>query len=91
MKVGGVWLFRGTSVPISALFANLEGGATVDEFVEWFPGVSREQVNRVLEHAAKSAARTRMRILLGASSVLALTAKTRKQVAVTVSMRRFST
>jgi uncharacterized protein (DUF433 family) len=36
------------------LFANLEGGATVEEFLEWFPGVSREQVNGVLEHAAHS-------------------------------------
>jgi uncharacterized protein (DUF433 family) len=41
-------------VPVSALFANLEGGATVEEFMEWFPGVSREQVNAVLEHAARS-------------------------------------
>jgi uncharacterized protein (DUF433 family) len=43
-------------VPVSALFANLEGGATVEEFLEWFPGVSREQVNGVLEHAARSLA-----------------------------------
>ncbi|MCI0366140.1 MAG: DUF433 domain-containing protein [Phycisphaerales bacterium] len=42
-KVGGAWLFRGTRVPVSALFANIEGGATVDEFLEWFPGVSRER------------------------------------------------
>ena len=53
-KVSGAWVFRGTRVPVSALFANLEGGATVDEFLEWFPGVSREQVNAVLEHAARS-------------------------------------
>ncbi len=53
-KVSGAWLFRGTRVPVSALFANLESGATVEEFIEWFPGVSREQVNRVLEHAAQS-------------------------------------
>lgn len=53
-KVSGAWVFRGTCVPVSALFANLEGGATVDEFIEWFPGVSREQVNLVLEHAAHS-------------------------------------
>jgi uncharacterized protein (DUF433 family) len=31
-KVSGVWLFRGTRVPVAALFSNLEGGATVDEF-----------------------------------------------------------
>jgi uncharacterized protein (DUF433 family) len=53
-KVSGVWVFRGTRVPVSALFANIEGGATVEQFLEWFPGVSREQVNQVLEHAAKS-------------------------------------
>lgn len=53
-KLGGVWIFRGTRVPVSALFANLEGGATVDEFLEWFPGVGREQVNLVLEVAARS-------------------------------------
>ena len=35
-KVSGVWIFRGTRVPVSALFANIEGGATVDEFIEWF-------------------------------------------------------
>jgi uncharacterized protein (DUF433 family) len=41
-------------VPVSALFSNLEGGATIDEFLEWFPGVSREQVKQVLEHASRS-------------------------------------
>ena len=41
-RVSGAWVFRGTRVPVSALFANLEGGATVEEFLEWFPGVSRE-------------------------------------------------
>ena len=53
-KVGGAWVFRGTRVPVSALFENLEGGATVDQFLEWFPGVTREQVDAVLEHAARS-------------------------------------
>jgi uncharacterized protein (DUF433 family) len=41
-------------VQVSALFSNIEGGATVEEFLEWFPGVSREQVKMVLEHAAHS-------------------------------------
>jgi uncharacterized protein (DUF433 family) len=50
-RVSGAWVFRGTRVPVSALFSNLEGGATVDELLEWFPGVLREQVNIVLEHA----------------------------------------
>jgi len=33
-RLSGTWVFRGTRVPVSALFANLEGGATVDEFLE---------------------------------------------------------
>lgn len=53
-KVSGAWLFKGTRIPVKALFENIEGGATVDEFVEWFPGVSREQVDAVLEHAQRS-------------------------------------
>ena len=55
-KVGGVWLFKGTRVPVSALFENLEGGARVDDFLEWFPGVTREQVDSVLELAERSLA-----------------------------------
>ena len=55
-KVGGVWLFKGTRVPVRALFENIEGGARVDEFLEWFPGVTREQVDAVLEHAERSLA-----------------------------------
>ena len=55
-KVGGAWLFKGTRVPVSALFENLEGGARVDEFLEWFPGVTRPQVDAVLEHAGRSLA-----------------------------------
>jgi len=53
-RVSGAWVFRKTRVPVSALFSNLEGGATIDEFLEWFPGVSRDQVNLVLEHASRS-------------------------------------
>jgi uncharacterized protein (DUF433 family) len=53
-KVSGAWLFRGTRVPVKALFENLEDGATVDEFLEWFPGVTRHQVDSVLDFAASS-------------------------------------
>ena len=55
-RVGGVWVFRGTRVPVSALFENIEGTASVDQFVEWFPGVAIEQVREALEHVARSAA-----------------------------------
>ena len=54
-KLAGAWVFRGTRVPVSALFENLGGGATVDQFLEWFPGVTRPQVDAVLEHTARSA------------------------------------
>ena len=50
----GAWVFRGTRVPVRALFDNLEDGATVSQFLEWFPGVTRDQVEAVLEHAARS-------------------------------------
>ncbi|TMA95039.1 MAG: DUF433 domain-containing protein [Deltaproteobacteria bacterium] len=53
-KLSGAWVFRGTRVPVKALFENLESGARVDDFLAWFPGVSREQVEAVLEHAQLS-------------------------------------
>lgn len=49
-KLGSAWVFRGTRVPVAALFENLRDGATVDEFLEWFPGVKRAQVEAVLNH-----------------------------------------
>jgi uncharacterized protein (DUF433 family) len=52
--VSGAWVFRGTRVPVAALFENLEDGASVQQFVEWFPGVELEQARLVLEHAARS-------------------------------------
>src|SRR5437763_1695799 len=53
-KLSGAWRFKGTRVPVKALFENLEGGARVDEFLDWFPGVTREQVEAVLLHAEQS-------------------------------------
>ena len=47
-------MFRGTRVPVVALFENLEDGVTVNEFVELFPGVDLLHARSVLEHAAKS-------------------------------------
>ena len=43
-----------TRVPVTALFKNLEDGGRIDQFVEWFPGVTMEQVRAVLDHAGKS-------------------------------------
>jgi uncharacterized protein (DUF433 family) len=52
-KRGGAWVFRGTRTPVSAVFENLQD-MNVDELVEEF-GVTREQVQAVLEFAAHSA------------------------------------
>lgn len=55
-RVSGAWVFRNTRVPVRALFENLEAGATVDDFLKWFPGVTREQALAVLAHAEQSLA-----------------------------------
>jgi uncharacterized protein (DUF433 family) len=52
--VSGAWLFKGTRVPVKALFENIEGGATIQEFLKWFPGVTRQQAEAVLEYTQKS-------------------------------------
>jgi len=49
-KVSGALVFRGTRVPVAALYENLRDGATVDQFLEWFPGVSRTDVESVLNY-----------------------------------------
>ncbi len=48
--LSGAWVFRGTRVPVKALFENLRDGATIQQFLEWFPGVERSQVESVLDH-----------------------------------------
>jgi uncharacterized protein (DUF433 family) len=53
-RVSGAWVFRGTRVPVTALFENLEDGAQLADFVAWFPGVTIDQARKVLEHAASS-------------------------------------
>jgi len=53
-RVSGAWLFRGTRVPVTALFQNLEDGVQLAEFVDLFPGVTLEQARAVLEHASQS-------------------------------------
>ena len=53
-KLSGAWVFAGTRVPISALFENLGSGATVEQFLEWFPGVEEWKVKAILQHEAKA-------------------------------------
>ncbi|MXW07834.1 MAG: DUF433 domain-containing protein [Gammaproteobacteria bacterium] len=51
-RVSGTWVYTGTRIPLDALYENLAGGATIDDFVEWFPGVDIQQVRAVLEFEA---------------------------------------
>ena len=53
-KVSGAWVFTGSRLPVYALFENLESGATVEEFMEWFQPVDEWKVRAVLQHAADS-------------------------------------
>jgi len=52
-KVSGAWVFRGTRVPVSAIFENLKN-SPIDEILENFH-VTRAQIQTVLDFAAKSA------------------------------------
>ena len=49
-RVSGAWVFTETRLPISALFDNLQDGVSIDQFLEWFPGVDRWKVEAVLSH-----------------------------------------
>ncbi len=52
--MGGTPVFQGTRVPVQTLLDYLEGGETLDEFLEGFPGVSREQAIAFLEIAKEA-------------------------------------
>lgn len=54
-RMSGAWVFRGSRVPVAALFENLEDGVSIGEVVALFPGITLEQARAVLEHAARSA------------------------------------
>jgi uncharacterized protein (DUF433 family) len=49
--LGGVPCFAGTRVPVRSLFDHLKLGYSVDEFLEQFPTVKKEQAQAVLDEA----------------------------------------
>ena len=53
-RVGGAWVFTGTRLPVSALFGNLAEGASIEEFLDWFPVAERWQVEAVLEYVVEN-------------------------------------
>jgi uncharacterized protein (DUF433 family) len=53
-KVSGAWVLKGTRMPVSAIFENLEAGANLGDIMEWYDGLDRDQVKAVIEFAARS-------------------------------------
>ncbi|MEO8819473.1 MAG: DUF433 domain-containing protein [Ginsengibacter sp.] len=52
--MGGTPVFTGTRVPVQTLFDYMEGGDSIDEFLDDYPGVSKEMAIQVLQMAKKS-------------------------------------
>ena len=53
--MGGVSVFTGTRVPVDSLIAHLKAGDSLEQFLEGFPSVSREQSEGFLDHALTDA------------------------------------
>jgi uncharacterized protein (DUF433 family) len=53
-KVSGAWVLKGTRMPVSAVFENIEAGASIDNILEWFEGLDRAQLEAVLKFVARS-------------------------------------
>lgn len=53
-KVSGAWVLKSTRMPVSAIFENLEAGASIDDVMQWYEGIDREQVKAVIEFAVRS-------------------------------------
>ena len=53
-KLSGAWVLKDTRMPVSAIFENLEAGASINDIMDWYDGLKREQVKAVIEFAARS-------------------------------------
>jgi uncharacterized protein (DUF433 family) len=53
-KVSGAWVLTGTRMPVATIFENLEAGASLDDVLLWYDGLDREQVQAVINFAARS-------------------------------------
>ena len=53
-KVSGAWVLRDTRMPVATIFENIEAGANIDDIMEWFDGLDRDQAKAVIELAASS-------------------------------------
>lgn len=53
-KMSGAWVLRGTRMPVATIFENLEAGASIDDIMEWFEDLDRNQVKAVINFVARS-------------------------------------
>ena len=53
-KVSGAWVLKGTRMPVSAIFENIEAGASINDIMQWYEGLDREQIRAVIEFAVRS-------------------------------------
>ncbi len=53
-KFSGAWVLKGRRMPVSAIFENIEAGANIDDILQWYDGLDREQVKAVIEFAVRS-------------------------------------
>jgi uncharacterized protein (DUF433 family) len=53
-KVSGAWVLRGTRMPVTTIFENLEDGANLDDILGWYDGLDRDQVKAVIDFAGRS-------------------------------------
>jgi uncharacterized protein (DUF433 family) len=53
-KLGGAWVFRGTRIPVSVVFENMDDGLTISEIVALYEGLTLENVHAVLDFACRS-------------------------------------
>lgn len=52
-KLSSAWVLKGTRMPVSAILENLAAGANVDDIMQWFDGLDREQVKAVITFAGE--------------------------------------
>ena len=57
-KMSGAWVLKGTRMPVSLVFENLEAGASIDDIMQWYEGLDRERIKAVIEFAARSLDKT---------------------------------
>ena len=53
-KMSGAWVLKGTRFPVATIFGNLEAGANIDDILEWFDGVERDQIKAAIGFVVSS-------------------------------------